>query len=53
MVIIDAGRVIAQGTPDELKDAIGTRIDVVLADAGDLAAAAGRAGPLGDRPARH
>jgi ABC-2 type transport system ATP-binding protein len=41
VVIIDAGRVIAQGTPDELKDAIGTRIDIVLADAGDLAAAAG------------
>jgi ABC-2 type transport system ATP-binding protein len=41
VVIIDTGRVIAQGTPDELKDAIGTRIDVVLADAGDLAAAAG------------
>jgi ABC-2 type transport system ATP-binding protein len=41
VVIIDGGRVIAQGTPDELKDAIGTRIDIVLADAGDLAAAAG------------
>ena len=40
VVIIDTGRVIAQGTPDELKDAIGTRIDVVLADADDLAAAA-------------
>jgi ABC-2 type transport system ATP-binding protein len=41
VVIIDGGRVIAQGTPDELKDAIGTRIDIVLADAGDLADAAG------------
>ena len=40
VVIIDAGRVIAQGTPDELKDAIGARIDVVLADPGDLDAAA-------------
>ncbi len=39
VVIIDAGRVIAQGTPDELKDAIGARIDVVLADPGDLDAA--------------
>jgi ABC-2 type transport system ATP-binding protein len=41
VVIIDAGRVIAQGTPDELKDAIGTRIDIVLADAADLAAGEG------------
>jgi ABC-2 type transport system ATP-binding protein len=41
VVIIDNGRVIAAGTPDELKDAIGTRIDIVLADAGDLAGAAG------------
>jgi ABC-2 type transport system ATP-binding protein len=41
VVIIDAGRVIAQGTLDELKDAIGARIDVVLADPDDLAAAAG------------
>jgi ABC-2 type transport system ATP-binding protein len=40
VVIIDAGRVIAQGTLDELKDAIGARIDVVLADPGDLAATA-------------
>jgi ABC-2 type transport system ATP-binding protein len=40
VVIIDAGRVIAQGTLDELKDAIGARIDVVLADPADLAAAA-------------
>ena len=41
VVIIDAGRVIAQGTLDELKDAIGARIDVVLADPADLPAAAG------------
>jgi ABC-2 type transport system ATP-binding protein len=41
VVIIEAGRVVAQGTPDELKDAIGTRIDVVLEDAADLPAAAG------------
>jgi ABC-2 type transport system ATP-binding protein len=40
VVIIDAGRVIAQGTLDELKDAIGARIDVVLADPADLAATA-------------
>jgi ABC-2 type transport system ATP-binding protein len=32
IVIIDAGRVTTQGTPDELKDALGSRVDVVLAD---------------------
>jgi ABC-2 type transport system ATP-binding protein len=40
IVIVDAGRVVAQGSPGALKDAIGSRIDVVLADAGDLPAAA-------------
>jgi hypothetical protein len=30
--------VVAQGSPDELKDAIGTRVDIILADSGDLAA---------------
>jgi ABC-2 type transport system ATP-binding protein len=40
VVIIDGGRVVAQGSPDELKDAIGTRVDIVLADAADLPAAA-------------
>jgi ABC-2 type transport system ATP-binding protein len=39
VVIIDAGRVVAQGSPDTLKDAIGTRIDVVLENAADLPAA--------------
>jgi ABC-2 type transport system ATP-binding protein len=40
IVIIDAGRVVAQGRPDELKDTLGSRIDVVVADQGDLPAAA-------------
>ena len=40
VVIIDGGRVIAQGSPDALKDAIGARVDVVLADGADLVAAA-------------
>jgi ABC-2 type transport system ATP-binding protein len=40
VVIIDAGRVVAQGSPDVLKDAIGTRVDIVLADGADLPAAA-------------
>src|SRR3984957_2555624 len=39
IVIIDAGRVTAQGTPDELKDSLGSRVDVVLADASGLDAA--------------
>ncbi|HEY1640305.1 MAG TPA: ATP-binding cassette domain-containing protein [Streptosporangiaceae bacterium] len=51
VVIIDAGRVVAQGTPDELKDAIGTRIDVVLEDAADLAAAAAVLAPWATGPA--
>jgi ABC-2 type transport system ATP-binding protein len=40
IVIIDAGRVVAQGRPDELKDTLGSRIDVVVADQRDLPAAA-------------
>ncbi|MBZ6106192.1 daunorubicin resistance protein DrrA family ABC transporter ATP-binding protein [Streptomyces olivaceus] len=39
--VVDAGRVVADGTPDELKAATGgDRIDVVLRDAGHLGAAA-------------
>ncbi|HUA30949.1 MAG TPA: ATP-binding cassette domain-containing protein [Streptosporangiaceae bacterium] len=34
IVIIDAGLVTLQGTPDELKNALGNRVDVVLDDAG-------------------
>jgi ABC-2 type transport system ATP-binding protein len=30
IVIIDAGRVTAQGTPDDLKNSLGSRVDVVL-----------------------
>jgi ABC-2 type transport system permease protein len=40
IVIIDAGLVTAHGSPDELKDSLGSRIDVVLADAAGLDAAA-------------
>jgi ABC-2 type transport system ATP-binding protein len=32
IVIIDAGLVTAQGTPDELKNSLGSRVDVVLTD---------------------
>jgi ABC-2 type transport system ATP-binding protein len=45
IVIIDAGRVTAQGTPDDLKNALGSRVDVVLADgAGTDGAGTGVAG---------
>jgi ABC-2 type transport system ATP-binding protein len=50
IVIIDAGRVTAQGTPDDLKNALGSRVDVVLADSAgaDGARAVGaRAGVAG------
>ena len=40
IVVIDHGRVIAQGTADELKGQVGgERVELVVADAGDLAAA--------------
>jgi ABC-2 type transport system ATP-binding protein len=40
IVVIDAGRVIAAGTPDELKSRVGDRLDVVVEEGADLAAAA-------------
>ncbi|GAA3775430.1 ATP-binding cassette domain-containing protein [Micromonospora maritima] len=41
--VLDAGRVVAEGTPDALKSRLGgDRIDLVVRDAGDLATAAGR-----------
>jgi len=33
IVIVNEGRVTAQGTPDELKNSLGGRVDVVLSDA--------------------
>jgi ABC-2 type transport system ATP-binding protein len=39
VVIIDAGRVVAQGTPDALKSALGARIDIEVDKAVDLDAA--------------
>ncbi|MCP9994287.1 ATP-binding cassette domain-containing protein [Streptomyces albogriseolus] len=45
--VIDTGRVIAEGTPDELKRRIGgDRVDVVVRRAGDLRAAAGVLAPV-------
>jgi ABC-2 type transport system ATP-binding protein len=44
IVIIDGGLVTAQGTPDDLKNSLGSRVDVVLSDSsasgGALSAAA-------------
>jgi ABC-2 type transport system ATP-binding protein len=40
LVIIDKGQVTAQGSPDELKDSIGSRVDLLLADAPVLEGAA-------------
>ncbi|GFJ94398.1 daunorubicin resistance protein DrrA family ABC transporter ATP-binding protein [Phytohabitans rumicis] len=40
--VVDAGHVVAEGTPDELKSRIGAdRLEVVVHDAADLGAAAG------------
>ncbi len=45
--VIDSGRVIAEGTPDELKRRIGgDRVDVVVRRAADLRAAAGVLAPV-------
>jgi ABC-2 type transport system ATP-binding protein len=52
IVIIDAGRVVAQGRPDDLKDTLGSRIDVVVADPGDLPAAAAVVARLTSGPPR-
>ena len=41
IVIIDAGRVTAHGSPDDLKNALGSRVDVVLADGPGMDDAAG------------
>jgi len=55
IVIVNQGRVTAQGTPDELKNSLGGRVDVVLSDAaadgGALSAAAAvLAAVSGSRP---
>ena len=40
IVIIDGGRAVATGSPDALKDSIGARVDVLVAAADELPAAA-------------
>ncbi|MGW4308330.1 ATP-binding cassette domain-containing protein [Streptomyces californicus] len=60
ITVIDRGRAIADDTPDALKDRVGgDRIEVVAAEAGDLAAVAGAVGRVAggglvvtDAPAR-
>jgi ABC-2 type transport system ATP-binding protein len=53
IAVVDHGRVIAEGTPDELKDRVGgERLEVRLGDEGDAAAATEALAPLADeRPA--
>jgi len=48
IVIIDAGLVTAQGTPDELKNSLGSRVDVVLGDGADGEALTAAAAVLRD-----
>jgi ABC-2 type transport system ATP-binding protein len=43
IVIIDDGRVTTQGSPDDLKNSLGSRVDVVLTDGPDIDNAAGDA----------
>jgi ABC-2 type transport system ATP-binding protein len=50
VAIIEAGRTVANGSPDALKDAIGTRVVVAVEDAADLSAAAGVASRWATRP---
>jgi ABC-2 type transport system ATP-binding protein len=51
IAVIDHGRVIADGTPDELKDRVGgQRLEVRLADADCAAVAAAALTPLSDGP---
>jgi ABC-2 type transport system ATP-binding protein len=52
IVVLDHGRVVAQGSPAELKTRIGgERIDVTVATAGDLTAAEAALLPYADGPA--
>jgi ABC-2 type transport system ATP-binding protein len=39
IVIVDSGRVTTHGSPSALKDALGSRVDVTVADSADLSAA--------------
>jgi len=51
IAVIDHGKVIAEGTPDELKDRVGgERLEARLTDDADVAAAVRALAPMGDEP---
>jgi ABC-2 type transport system ATP-binding protein len=51
IAVIDHGKVIADGTPDELKDRVGgERLEVTLCDPGDADGAIGALAPMADEP---
>jgi len=51
IAVIDHGRLIAEGTPDELKDRVGgERLEVRLTDRGDAGRAAAALAPMSDEP---
>ena len=51
IAVIDRGHVIADGTPDELKDRVGgERLEVHLADADAIETAVGALAPMSDEP---
>src|SRR5436190_5664377 len=51
IAVIDRGRVIAEGTPDELKDRVGgERLEVHLADDGAIETAVRALAPMSDEP---
>ena len=51
IAVIDHGRLIADGTPDELKDRVGgERLEVRLTDRGDAERAAAALAPMSDEP---
>jgi ABC-2 type transport system ATP-binding protein len=54
IAVIDHGRLIAQGTPNELKDRLGgERLEVRLESAADAARAAEVLAPMSDEPPQH
>ncbi|RZL23550.1 MAG: ATP-binding cassette domain-containing protein [Rhodococcus sp. (in: high G+C Gram-positive bacteria)] len=50
VTIIDAGKVVAAGTPDEIVEAVGTGLDVVIADGHRCGEVAEIVGRFGGRP---
>jgi ABC-2 type transport system ATP-binding protein len=54
IAVVDAGRVVAEGTPGELKALVGgKRLEITLLSAGDAAAAVRAVGDLADGEATH